>query len=638
LIRKIEEFNGPKKWLTEWENRERQKSEIERKNEKKLFDAIDGEKWERAKELIENGTKFDHVYSGGTGTICWLLCQAYYNNHDKAERIWKEIKEETKKEEIEKNWTSLMVMENYGDAALVISWTNSTITVAESKMPILNTLLVKDEKDWDEKIILDDEKISQIINGIGEKVGANINAELNAIGAKNLFENNYDFFEKFILAKSNPVYWLILLSRGNGWKPEFTKKILEKLEEKIMPKSMPKSKHQNLKSIFTQNANVSLWIEWLAKLKNPILNLLSLANEIGWTDELAKEVLDKIENKIEIIQNDLNLIAEIDQIGQFSNALTNFIIFGEKTKLFDGPKILADLDRPLNFLFLLSKEKEWTENFTTRILKNMDENKSQTIQRIQNNFKVIEENDQIKEYSNRLANFIIFCQKENIFGSENLLAKLNNPIHFLHLLSEENIWTEDLTKTILENFGENKNKIIQKNLRYVEQNGEIQKYADVLANFITIGEKRHILDCQNLFGKVENPIYFLLLLSKTSCWTDTLTELFFDNFGENFRTILEDDIKFMTEKGYLKNVENELPNLVSFAKRLNLFKNKYFDSEPLTWQYAHGSNKRFLAAFLKELNISGDLIAEIENGNLKVILTYDFLSLTEILYKIATRG
>ena len=559
LIRKIEAFNGSKKWLSEWENRERQKSEIERKNEKQLYDAIGGEKWERAKVLIETGTKFDHVDSDGEGTIYGLLRKAYYYNYDEAKRIWKEIKEETKKEEIEKNWTSLMVVENYWRAVDVISWTNSTITVAESKMPILNTLLLKNEAHWNGKTVLNDEQISEIINGIGEKVGANINAELNAIGAKNLFYNNFDFFEKFIFAKSNPVYWLIVLLRGNGWKPRFTN-LLEKLEDKIMPKSMSKSNQLNLKSIFTQNANVSFWIEWLAKLENPILNLVSLTNEIGWRDELAKEVLDKIENKIEIIQNDLNFIAEIDQIGQFSTVLTNFIIFGEKTKLFDGPKILADLDHPLNFLFLLSKEKEWPENFTTRILKNIDENKSQTIQRIQKQIKVIEENDQIKEYSNGLANFIILCQKENIFGSQNLLAKLNNPI------------------------------------------------------------------------------YFLLLLTKTSCWTDTITELFLGNFGHKFQQILEEDIKFMTEKGYLKNVENELPNLVSFAKRRNLFKNKYFDSEPLTWQYAHGSNKRFLAAFLKELNISGDLIAEIENGNLKVILTYDFLSLTEILYKIATRG
>jgi len=543
LIRKIEAFNGSKKWLSEWENRERQKSEIERKNEKQLYDAIGGEKWERAKVLIETGTKFDHVDSDGEGTIYGLLRKAYYYNYDEAKRIWKEIKEETKKEEIEKNWTSLMVVENYWRAVDVISWTNSTITVAESKMPILNTLLLKNEAHWNGKTVLNDEQISEIINGIGEKVGANINAELNAIGAKNLFYNNFDFFEKFIFAKSNPVYWLIVLLRGNGWKPRFTN-LLEKLEDKIMPKSMSKSNQLNLKSIFTQNANVSFWIEWLAKLENPILNLVSLTNEIGWRDELAKEVLDKIENKIEIIQNDLNFIAEIDQIGQFSTVLTNFIIFGEKTKLFDGPKILADLDHPLNFLFLLSKEKEWPENFTTRILKNIDENKSQTIQRIQKQIKVIEENDQIKEYSNGLANFIILCQKENIFGSQNLLAKLNNPI------------------------------------------------------------------------------YFLLLLTKTSCWTDTITELFLGNFGHKFQQILEEDIKFMTEKGYLKNVENELPNLVSFAKRLNLFKNKYFDSEPLTWQYAHGSNRRFLAAFFKDLNISDDLIAQIENGNLKVILTY----------------
>ena len=605
LIRKIEEFNGPKKWLKDWENRERQKSDIERKNEKELcstiVDAVWFAKWERAKVVIENGTKFDHVDSGGRDAIYWLLERAYYTNSGEAERIWKEIKEETKKEEIEKNWTTLMVMENYWGAAWFISWTNSTILVAESKMPILNTLLVKNQKERG-KLILDDEKISKIINGIGEKVGGKINAELNAIGAKNLFENNYDFFEKFILAKSNPVYWLILLSRGNGWKPEFTKKILEKLDEKILPnlsvetkpenkkglitmfkgilpKNTPKldaKNETNLKSIFNQNENISFWIEWLANLKNPILNFLSLTNEIGWTDELAKKVLDKIENKIEVIQNDLNFIAEIDQIGHFSTILTNFIIFGEKTKLFDGLKILADFDHPPYFLFLLSKEKEWTEN---------------------------------------------------IFDCGNLLERINNPIYFLHILSDEKDWSDDLTKNFLKNFGKNNNQIIQENLRFIEQNEQIQKYSDVLIKFIIFCEKNKYYVLLKLIGnwlldKKENPIYFLLLLTKTSGWTDTLTELLLGKFGENFQKILEDDIKFMTEKRYLNNVENELLNLVSFAKRLNLFKNKYFDSEPLTWQYAHGSNRRFLAAFFKDLNISDDLIAHIENGNLKVILTY----------------
>jgi len=65
LIKKIEEFNGRKKWLKDWEIRERRKTENERKSEKELFDAIYDNEWERTKSLIQNGTKFDYMESDG---------------------------------------------------------------------------------------------------------------------------------------------------------------------------------------------------------------------------------------------------------------------------------------------------------------------------------------------------------------------------------------------------------------------------------------------------------------------------------------------------------------------------------------------------------------------------------------------
>lgn len=65
MIKKIEEFNGRKKWLKDWEIRERRKTENERKSEKELFDAIYDNEWERTKSLIQNGTKFDYMESDG---------------------------------------------------------------------------------------------------------------------------------------------------------------------------------------------------------------------------------------------------------------------------------------------------------------------------------------------------------------------------------------------------------------------------------------------------------------------------------------------------------------------------------------------------------------------------------------------
>ena len=92
-------------------------------------------------------------------------------------------------------------------------------------------------------------------------------------------------------------------------------------------------------------------------------------------------------------------------------------------------------------------------------------------------------------------------------------------------------------------------------------------------------------------------------------------------FGLNFRDILETDLKYMRDMWV--NIENELAKLMQIAKSCNLFENKYFDTEPLTWKYRIGSNRRPIAGFLKHYFLRNnencaDLVASIQNRDVKV--------------------
>ena len=50
-------------------------------------------------------------------------------------------------------------------------------------------------------LYLNDENLTKIIEKIDETIAPKITSELQIIGEKQLFEKNFDFFAKFILAK-----------------------------------------------------------------------------------------------------------------------------------------------------------------------------------------------------------------------------------------------------------------------------------------------------------------------------------------------------------------------------------------------------------------------------------------------------
>ena len=93
LIKKVEEFLGPRNWIEEWKIRENGKTENRRKLEKELFDTVKSKKWEECSEMMKNGVSFDFVRSDGYGTFCWLLSRAIDDNISGAKEILNLIEE-----------------------------------------------------------------------------------------------------------------------------------------------------------------------------------------------------------------------------------------------------------------------------------------------------------------------------------------------------------------------------------------------------------------------------------------------------------------------------------------------------------------------------------------------------------------
>ena len=455
LINKIEKFNGQKNWLTEWANRERRKSAKERENEKELYDAIWNTNWETAKRFMNNGTTFDCVDTIGTGPIYWLLYRAYGHISD-AKNIWNKIENETKNEEVEKAWSILMVMENYGHATWVISWSNLTHLVAKSKLAIINTILMKQSG------YLNEENVTKIIDELGERTGEQLKSEFQLIEKKQLFEKNAVFLAKLVKSAiennvfdgsewndlNNPISCLILLSKQNEWKPEFTKTILEKIM--LVNESQLFEMHSGRLAKFTKfdDNYISDLTNWIANLKNPIYHLLVLTKETDWTDKLTNQVLAKLTNKNQISE-DMKFIAANDKIKNIAASVI---------------KLLPNLDHPIYVLLILSKAANWTEDMTKRVL---------------------------------------------------------------------------------------------------------------------------------------------------------------DEFGQNFRNILENDLKYVKNNGLLADVESELTKQIQIAKSYNMFKNKYVDTEPLSWTYQIGSSTRRIAAFFKDHFLRKkenfvDFVANIQSRDVKV--------------------
>jgi len=158
LIKKVEEFLGPRNWIEEWKIRENGKTENQRKLEKELCYSIKDEKWGKCSEIMENGVSFDFVDSDGYGTFYWLLYQAIDSNNSVAKEILNQIEENEKIGHIEKQWAIFMIRENYGGAAIVINWRNKigfgTEIVTKSKRPIFNTIMMMGEYNWEEEFTI----------------------------------------------------------------------------------------------------------------------------------------------------------------------------------------------------------------------------------------------------------------------------------------------------------------------------------------------------------------------------------------------------------------------------------------------------------------------------------------------------
>ena len=123
LIKKVEDFLGPRNWIEKWKIRENRKTENDRELEKRLNDAIDwNDNWKKCGELIKSGVSFDFVDFGGYGTFYWLLYGTFYDNNSEAKEIFKQIGKNRKWEEMERTWTICMIQKEHTFAARIITW------------------------------------------------------------------------------------------------------------------------------------------------------------------------------------------------------------------------------------------------------------------------------------------------------------------------------------------------------------------------------------------------------------------------------------------------------------------------------------------------------------------------------------
>jgi len=406
---------------------------------------------------------------------------------------------------------------------------------------------------------------------------ANINT--NWTYAKNLITNgvNFDFVS---ITGYGPIYWLLHEAySGNIHDRASAKQLWYEIENETRNEEVHKS-----------------WLTLLVMEKYECA-----AQIINWSRLRA------------------SLPEETEQIKNVASGLVNFVSGRVKMKKYNFTEyhilstMLSKLDDPMHFLLWLFIQNNWG-----RVVRNCRPRKiTESI------LKDISEKD-IGQKSIGIERFLKNTTTGDISKLSTLLANLSNPIYHLMFLMKDEHWPDKLTNQVLVRIGQNKNRILQDDLKYIDANDLIKTISGGLTNFIIYDQKLKLLDIVKLLSRFDHPIYTILVLSKENNWKEGLTKLVLDQLAPDTRDILEKDLKFITDRGYLASVEIQLANFVPTAKAYELFENKYFNSEPLTWNYKFGrKNFKFVAEFLKEYFTSvnqnyADLVAEIANGDVKV--------------------
>ena len=129
-----------------------------------------------------------------------------------------------------------------------------------------------------------------------------------------------------------------------------------------------------------------------------------------------------------------------------------------------------------------------------------------------------------------------------------------------------------------------------------------------------------------------NPLFATLMLPTAACkemMTDVVSTL--HTAGDIYQQITT-DLTFIHSNGHRENqnIAANIPLLLEIANSFDIdvqrafahvFENKFYNSEPLAWQYTVGRNKRFIAAHFKQFGIEQDITMTLQNDQIEVYIS-----------------
>jgi len=145
-------------------------------------------------KLLNEGATLDYVDENGQTGYYWTLFWAKQLNNEGAKKVLEKFDQKWKNE-IEKNWTIRMAVEEYWRAARIIKLTGKTEIVTNSKHPIISVLRMMGEEDWKEEY---SRKIIKDLN-LKSTLQTDLNFMLeNKITESDEFEENFSALSKIL--------------------------------------------------------------------------------------------------------------------------------------------------------------------------------------------------------------------------------------------------------------------------------------------------------------------------------------------------------------------------------------------------------------------------------------------------------